>query len=470
MTAIFRHVPRSLVTLFAFVALLGCTLTLAAERSPQPFQKGDTVCFIGDSITHGGKYQAFVYLFYATRFPEREIKMYNAGISGDSAGGACRRFEWDIMPHRPTAATVLLGMNDVGRTLYGRDRTDAKAKQAQQKAIQGYARNMTQLAEKLKQAHVRTTFLTPTIYEQNADTGTENLYGCNEGLENCGREATQIAQQSGFPTVDMHAAMNAINDREQRRDPKFTLVGRDRVHPGDVGHFVMAYILLKAQHVPKYVAKMHVAADAHAVREAANCRITNLQADRDRVTFECLEAALPCPVAKSAADALRLVPFTEELNQEVLQVEGLTPRTYTLCIDGRPVGDYDAQALAAGVNLATNAKTPQYQQAEQVAALNATRLSLESGRLRTFAAVRHGTLSRSKIDGNDLAAVKELFTERLEKMKGSPYYGYNKFMYENYLKYKPLEQQTIAEVEQSMPSMYQAARPKPHRFALAKKG
>jgi endoglucanase len=461
---------KALAAAFCSGALLCCTLAVAADRTPQPFQKGDTVCFIGDSITHGGKYQAFVYLFYATRFPDRQIKMYNSGISGDSAGGACRRFDWDILPHRPTAATVLLGMNDVGRTLYGRDKTDAKTKQSQKNTIQAYARNMTQLAERLKQANVRATFLTPTIYEQNADVGTENLYGCNDGLANCGREAAQIAKQFGFPTVDMHAAMNAINDREQRRDPKFTLVGRDRVHPGDVGHFVMAYILLKAQQVPKYVAKMHVAADSNTVREAANCRITNLQAGRDKVVFDCLEAALPCPVAKSAADALRLVPFTEELNQEVLQVAGLAPGTYALCIDGQAVGDYDAGALAQGVNLATNAKTPQYQQAEQVAALNAKRLSLESGRLRTFAAVQHGTLSRSKINPNDTAAVEKLFAERLEKMKGSPYYNYNKFMFANYLKYKPLEQETITEVERVMPTMYEAARPTPHRFAIAKKG
>jgi lysophospholipase L1-like esterase len=469
MTAIFRRVPRSLATLFSFAALLDCTWTLAAERNPQPFQKGDTVCFIGDSITHNGKYQAFVYLFYVTRFPDREIKMYNCGISGDSAGGACRRFEWDILPHRPTAATVLLGMNDVGRTRYGRDKTDAKSKQARQNAIQAYARNMTQLAEKLQQAKVRTTFLTPTIYEQNADTGTENLYGCNDGLEDCGREAARIAKQYGFSAVDMHAAMNAINEREQRRDPKFTLVGRDRVHPGEVGHLVMAYILLTAQRVPKYVAKMDVAASG-TIREAVNCRISNVQASRASVAFDCLAGALPYPVSRKGADALRLVPFTEELNQEILKVDGLAPGTYELRIDGQPVGDYDAGALAAGVNLATNAKTPQYQQAEQVAALNTNRHTLESGRLRTFAAVRHGTFSHSNVDPGDFAAVKELFTQRLEKMKNSPYYDYNKFMYANYLKYKPRERETIAEVEQAMPAMYQAARPKSHRFAIVKKG
>jgi endoglucanase len=470
MTTTIQRNARTLAAFLCFAAFLACVTALAADAAPQPFQKGDTVCFIGDSITHGGKYQAFVYLFYATRFPDREIKMYNCGVSGDSAGGACRRLEWDILVHRPTAATVLLGMNDVGRTLYNRDKTDAKSKKAQQKAIDGYARNMTKLAESLRRANIRATFLTPTIYEQNADTGTENLFGCNGGLENCGREATRIARQFQFPTVDVHAAMEAINNAQQKKDPKFTLVGRDRVHPGDAGHFVIATILLKAQQMPQYVSKTSIGADSGTLREAWNCKISNLQASRDAVSFDSLEAALPFPVAPAAAKALDWVPFVEELNQQRLAIDGLNPGVYELRIDGQPVGQWNAETLKAGVNLATNPKTPQYQQAEQVAALNAKRLALESGRLRTFAAVRHGFFSHSQVDPNDDAAVRELFAQRLEKLKGSPYYGYNKGMIENYLKYKPVEKSTVAEVEQAMTAMYQAAKPKSHRFVIAKKG
>jgi hypothetical protein len=40
----------------------------------EPFTDGDKVCFIGNSITHGGKYHSLIYLYYLTRFPEKEIK------------------------------------------------------------------------------------------------------------------------------------------------------------------------------------------------------------------------------------------------------------------------------------------------------------------------------------------------------------------------------------------------------------
>jgi lysophospholipase L1-like esterase len=473
MTSTFRMFCRTL-TSFTGLALLAaiCAWPAAAQQalqSPQPFAKGDTVCFVGDSITHGGKYQAFVYLFYATRFPDRELKMYNCGISGDSAGGACRRLEWDILVHKPTAATVLLGMNDVGRTLYGKDKTDPKCRTSQEAAIKAYAGNMTKLAEGLQRAGVKVTYLTPTIYEQNADTGTENLFGCNEGLQQCGREAVRIAQQFASPTVDVHAAMNAINNRLQKDDPKFTLVGRDRVHPGDVGHFVIAYTLLKAQRLPAYVSKIAIAADGHAVVEQGNCTVSNLQASPTAVAFDCLARALPYPVAKPAADALRLVPFQAELNQEVLKIDGLAPGEYELRIDEQVVGRYDAPSLKAGVNLAGNPQTPQYQQAEKVAELNSKRHALESGRLRTFAAVQHGFLAQSKVDPQDIAAIKVLLDQRLEKLKGGPYYEYNKSMVNNYLKNKPNEKATIAEIEQAMAEMYRANQPQKHRYVISRK-
>lgn len=451
------------------VLTIGSVAALAADRAPQPFEKGDTVCIIGDSITHGGKYQAFLYLFYATRFPDRQIKMYNCGISGDSAAGACRRLEWDILVHRPTAATVLLGMNDVGRNLYGKAKTDEKSRRSQQNAIQAYAGNMAKLAQGLKQANVKTTYLTPTIYEQNADTGTENLFGCNEGLQRCGQEAAKIAKEVGCPVVDVHAAMNAINERTQKQDAKFTLVGRDRVHPGDAGHFVVAYTILKAQRVPQYVSKIAIAAQSGAIQEQANCQVSKVKASATEVAFECLEQALPYPVPKPAADALKLVPFEKELNQEILKVDGLAAGDYELRIDGQLVGQYDAQSLASGVNLAGNSQTPQYQQAQQVSDLNAKRHALETGRLRTFALVQHGYLSRSKIDPHDAAAVRQFLEQRLEKLKGTPYYGYNKAMIDNYLKYKSVEKATVDEVEQAMASMYRANQPKPHRYVLSKK-
>ena len=94
-----------------------------AAASPALFKDGERVCFIGDSITHGdydrSDYHEFIYLYYLTRFPDRKITIFDRGISGDTSWGTVRRYDQDIAPCKATVSTIMLGMNDVNRGLYG---------------------------------------------------------------------------------------------------------------------------------------------------------------------------------------------------------------------------------------------------------------------------------------------------------------------------------------------------------------
>jgi lysophospholipase L1-like esterase len=81
----------------------------AASFTPQD---GDTIVFLGDSITHQCMYTQYVEDFFLTRYPDRTIHFHNAGVSGDKAADAKRRFEDDVAAMHPKFVTVLLGMND----------------------------------------------------------------------------------------------------------------------------------------------------------------------------------------------------------------------------------------------------------------------------------------------------------------------------------------------------------------------
>lgn len=76
-----------------FFGMVGALLVFAARA--ELFKDGETVCFLGDSITHGGRFHSYVYDYYLTRFPDRTVRFVNAGISGDSAGA--RRVGWQTM-------------------------------------------------------------------------------------------------------------------------------------------------------------------------------------------------------------------------------------------------------------------------------------------------------------------------------------------------------------------------------------
>lgn len=448
--------------------LICCHLTVAAgEKIPGCFQDGDTVCVIGDSITHGGLYQGYLQLFYATRFPEARIRMVNCGISGDTAEGVLRRFDWDIAPHRPTVATVMLGMNDVGHGLYGTEPADPASCAAQRQQLDTYAKNLAAIADRLKARNTRIIFFTASIYEQDAtNLATPNRLGVNAGLANCAAEVKTLAARQGDRVVDVYALMNRINRERQLQDPAFTLVGPDRVHPGPAGHFVMAYAFLVAQDLPPPVAKMKLDARGTSPNQTENCEVRNFTANPDGLAFEYLARALPFPVDAEMRPALALIPFMAELNQELLVVTGLPAGNYELRIDGELITTSTAAGLATGINLAEFPATPQYRQALAVKQLNESLQWLQSGWLRNFALVRHWQMAKVDFDPEDFALAKPFLEAKLADPKTTEFERTHLGLY---LKNKPQAAKVASDLITTANQMAEAAKPRPRQFTVTSK-
>jgi lysophospholipase L1-like esterase len=454
------------ITLLALVALCLSGAVSAQPLSPAPqFQDGDKVVLVGDSITHGRKWHRYVYAYYLTRFPQRRIRFINQGIAGDSAGGALRRLDWDILPHQPNAATIFLGMNDVGRGHYGPADPTEKILQARQTALDNYRRNMDSLADQLQAAGVQKLwFMTPSPYDDTAQLAAENFVGVNGALAQCGRYGTELAAKYGGGLIDLNTPMTALNQKHQQADPAFTLIGPDRVHPGDLGMMVIAYYTLRAQGCGPLVSRVVVdAAAGGRVVEALQAEVTGLRVTPESIEFTCRESALPWPLEPSARGALTLVPLVEDLNQQQLVVQ-LPAGTYALSLDDREVGRYTAAQLQAGINLATNEATPQYQQALRVWQINEQRSNLEVS-LRTHAQMR--TVLRGKaVNEDDPEAVEACFNEFLARVGESmrPYFTNQINVYR---KTRSELESISARMEALQQELWQLNQPQPHHYRLA---
>ncbi|MGB0184858.1 MAG: SGNH/GDSL hydrolase family protein, partial [Opitutales bacterium] len=356
--------------ILALVLLLFLRPAVAADAVPQ-FQSGDRVCFIGDSITHGGSYHSNVYLYYLTRFPDREFRVWNKGISGNQASHVLQRFDSDIANEAPTVSTLMLGMNDIGRWLYGADKTDATSLEQQAAQLNAYYANMEKVVAQLDAIGSEVVFITPSIYDQTAELERANNYGANDALGQCADFIKEAATERGQAYVDFYHAMLRINADLQRENPSATIVGKDRVHPDwDPGHFIMAYQFLKAQDVPQLVSRVELDARRGKLLTAEQATVTKIQSERGVFAFTVLETALPFPQTESISKGLALVPFEAEMNQQILAIRSLPDGDYALAIDGIPVGAWSAGAFKAGINLAPLTTTPQYYQALEVKHLN----------------------------------------------------------------------------------------------------
>ena len=315
----------------------------------------------------------------------------------------------------------------------------------------------------------RVILITPSLYDQTGQQEAECLFGVNDALKACADGVRKIAKQHAglVEVIEFNAPMAAINAKWQTDDPAFTVVGEDRVHPGPVGHLVMAYLFLKAQEVPGTVAVMELDAGEKRVVKQENCSITDVSVTEDLMAFTCLERALPFPVDQRGRGALELVPFVSELNREIIKVSHLRRGEYELRIDGKTTLTAISDALAKGINLAAAPETPQYQQALAVARLVSERHDLEK-KVRTYALLKQQFFPDQ--ENITPAMEKEILEKNLEKLKGkgSKWNTYRRAMIESYLETAGGKAAVEEQCARLMEQIYEMNRPQRHHYELVR--
>jgi endoglucanase len=211
---------------------------------------------------------------------------------------------------------------------------------------------------------------------------------------------------------------------------------------------------------------MEIDAARGVVLNQENCEIAGVLAKDSSVRFDCLEKSLPFPVVDDAAGALELVPFIKDLNQETLRVSGLAAGRYEILIDSQSVLQVSAAALAEGVNLAIIKDTPQYRQATEVFKLLSLRADIVGNKLRAFAEIQHGFLSRLKKRSpeSDQKAVEAKLAEM--RITKGPHSAYYIGVYESYLRNLPERESLTRRAAELLDEAYKTAQPKSHRYEV----
>jgi lysophospholipase L1-like esterase len=337
-------------TTFALGLALGGAGFLTPRASCEEFalRDGDTLAFLGDSITAARGYTKIVELYTLMRFPERKVRFVNAGQGGDTASGCLARLNRDVFDVGATVVTVAFGVNDIGWGVAADDEHK-----------QRYLDGIRQIIERCRARDVRPIICSTAITAEAPDRA-ESGY-----LQKMMDEGLALAVSLGAQTIDLHRGMREVqrrtaetNAREEDPAHHVSLHVQDGVHLSDLGQLAMGYAMLKGLGAPEEVSSVTIDAAAGKVIEATGCEVRELRSGEGPISFTRLDRGWPLTLGPLSALQFRWVPLPDGINRYLLKVTGLPDGEYELEAGGRPLGTQTAQALAHGVNLTTTAADP----------------------------------------------------------------------------------------------------------------
>lgn len=450
------------------LTLLAVCFASANAQQVAPFKQGDRVCFVGNSITDGGHYHSYIWLYYMTHFPYVDMWMSNCGIGGDTSENILKRLDGDVFSKRPNVITLTFGMNDTGYYEYNGNNAENFGNGKVEWSKSMYKK----IEERLKGLpDTRIVLIGTSPYDDTSKFNKDVFRNKNSYMQKIVAFQDSAAKANKWEFVDFNHPMTEMNHHFQQQDSTFTICGNDRVHPDNDGHMVMAYLFLKAQGMSgKKVADFTINAKNGKIIEQENCKINNFTATHNVITFDYLANSLPLPLdtiahgwgmKRAQSKITKVVPtFMEEMDNERLCVKGLRG-DYRLVIDDVFIANFTAKELADGINLAEYRHTPQYQQACAIMALNEDRWELER-KFRDYAWLQYDFfMGKGLLDVNDEHAA-EVFREG---QKTDGWVGARRELYDKMI-HKDVRDMYIAQMDMIVKRIYEINKPEVRHFTL----
>lgn len=306
-------------------------------------QDGDTIAFLGDSITAARQYSKIIEDYTLLRFPERKIRFINAGRGGETAKGGLARLQSAVFDEHVTVLTVAYGINDIA---WG-----TKADAAHKKE---YLDSIAEIIDRCQQHGVRVFICSAAITAEDpgkAETGF---------LQTMGDEALALAKSKGAGAIDVQRYLRAVqrrvlvaNAQEPDLHKQTRLHVEDGVHLNELGQMAMASAILKGLGAEADVSSATIDAAHAVVLDNDHCRITGLHRSGDGLSFVRRDERLPLNLATFWMLQSRFIPIGDELNRYLITVKNLPAGSYAITAGGRGLGSWHADELARGINIAS---------------------------------------------------------------------------------------------------------------------
>lgn len=337
----------------ALPLLLAALAPVLSAREPAAVSQlppNARVAIIGDSITEQKQYSRYIEAYLLACLGRQDIKVFQFGWGGETAGGFAQRAINDLTAFNPTVATLCYGMND-GRYVPFADAIGAD-----------YEKNMRLVLAKLQELGVKNVVVgspgaVDTKYFVRAGA-TPAQY--NDNLSHLRDIDQKLALESKYAFANVHDNMVSVMAKAKADlGDEYDVCGRDGVHPNANGHLLMAQSFLKGLGVSGDIGEITVdlkgAGSAIGGHKVLGGKDGTVELESATWPF-CFDGN---PVGSgSTRSILPYTSFNQDLNRLVLKVKNLdAPKAKVTW--GTESKEFTKEQLTAGINLpAEFAKTP----------------------------------------------------------------------------------------------------------------
>ncbi|SMP34162.1 Lysophospholipase L1 [Algoriphagus winogradskyi] len=263
---------------FAFVFLLFILPKVSVFSQSNYEIPADTqrIVFLGNSITYAGQYISYVETYFRLKYPDRDLDWINVGLPSETVSGLSEenhangafprpdlheRLDRVFEQMKPDLVFVNYGMNDGIYLPLDEER------------YQKYKDGINWLDTKIGEIGAEAIFVTPPVYDPKKDAAYANV------LDNYSEWLISKRYTEDWKVIDIHWPMRKYLEDQRELDSAFYLA-KDGVHPGEIGHWLMAkeiLISIGESEVKNYV-DIHDAIASHAMGEEILSLVSKRQA------------------------------------------------------------------------------------------------------------------------------------------------------------------------------------------------
>ena len=201
------------------------------------FRDGERIIFAGDSVTDmksaaplaeglgdslGFGYVRMVENLLTAFYPERNIRVTNCGVSGNTSRSLLERYERDVLTHKTEWLSICIGINDVWRQF------DLPAIPAKAVTPEQYEQNVEQMITLMKDKVKGIFILSPYYIEPNK---TDPM---RRRMDEYGAICRRLAEKHGCIFVDFQAMFDEFCKYQHS-----SRLAWDRIHPNQMGATLM---------------------------------------------------------------------------------------------------------------------------------------------------------------------------------------------------------------------------------------